>query len=164
MRINVRRFCAHRVIESKAMKTYRGPRTTKKWAVTDTKSLTKWAEDWHPGKQLHLDGTIQKHGQRHTDFGIEFEADDIAALHDAFQRFQKKRIAELEAREANLSETADLLEAAFNRLHNLLSFHRDEAPSPEALLEAVQKIAEHFAASYRRKRPLKLDWIDWDSV
>jgi len=146
------------------MKTYRGPRTTKKWDVTDTKPLTKWAEDWHPGKQLLLDGTIQKLGQRHTDLGIEFEAEDIAALHDAFQRYQKKRIAELEAREAKFSQTADLLETAFNRLDNLLSFHRDEALTPEALLETVQKIAEHFSSSHRRKRPLKLDWIEWDSL
>src|ERR1700681_3881516 len=98
------------------MKIYRGPRTTKKWQVTDTKALTKWAQDWQPGKQLQFDGTIEKAGQRHTDLGIVFEAEDIAALHDAFQRHQRDRIQALETREVELSENVKLLESALSKI------------------------------------------------
>ena len=141
------------------MKIYKGPRTTKKWTVTDTKSLTKWADDWKPGKQLLLDGTIQKTGQRNTDLGIEFEAADIAALHDAFQRHQRNRIQELETREAELTENVKLLEDALSKINRLLTLHLKKAPSPNALLEATKKIARHFRWSHSRRTPLDLDWI-----
>ena len=141
------------------MKIYKGPRTTKKWTVTDTKSLAKWAEDWKPEKQLLLDGTIQKTGQRHTDLGIEFEAADIAALHDAFQRHQRNRIQELEAREAALSENVKLLEGALGKIASLLTLHRKKAPSPDALLEATKRIARHFRWNHSRRTPLDLEWV-----
>jgi hypothetical protein len=146
------------------MKIYRGPRSTKKWDVTDTKSLTKWAENWQPGKQLHLDGTIQKHGQRHTDLGIVFEADDIAALHDAFQRHQKQRLEELEAREKELSEANKLMLKGLAKINRLTARHRTSAPSPEAMYDAIQNISAHFARPELREQPIELDWIDFDSI
>lgn len=146
------------------MKIYRGPRTTKKWRETDTKSLTKWAADWQPGKQLHLDGTIEKAGQRHTDLGIVFEAEDIAALHDAFQRHQRDRIQALEAREAELTENVKLLESALSKIGSLLSLHRKKAPSPDALLEAIKKIANHFRWNHKRRTPIELDWIKFKDL
>jgi hypothetical protein len=144
------------------MKIYRGPRSTKKWNETDTKTLTKWAQDWHPDKQLHLDGTIEKEGRRHTHLGIVFEAEDIAALHDAFQRHQRDRIHALEAREAELTESVKLLESALGKIGRLL--HHNKAPTPTALLNAVKKIAHHFRWNHKRREPIDLDWINFNDI
>jgi len=146
------------------MKIYRGGRKAKKWDTTDTKSLVKWAETWQPHKQIQVDGTIQKEGERHTDFGIEFEPEDISALHDAFQRYQKHRIEELEAREVELSESVKRLETAFRKIGSLLVVHRKKAPSPDALLESVKKIANHFRWKHMHRDPIELEWIDWKSL
>jgi hypothetical protein len=146
------------------MKIYRGPRTSKKWDVTDTKPLKKWAENWEPGKQLHLDGTIQKAGQRHTDLGIVFEEEDIAALHDAFQRYLQQRLAELEEREAELSKTNALMQKGLAKINRLTVRHRKSAPSQEQLLDAIQTISAHCARPDLHDLPVELDWIDFDAI
>ncbi|HEY3897353.1 MAG TPA: hypothetical protein VGM54_02005 [Chthoniobacter sp.] len=146
------------------MKICRGPRTTRKGTVTDAKSLKDWAKDWKPSKQLLLDGTIQKTGQRHTDLWVMFEAEDIAALHDAFQRHQRDRITELEAREAKLVDTVQLLESALGKIATLVSEHKDKAPDDHALLQAVKKIAQHFRSSFRRRLPIDLGWIKFKNL
>ena len=146
------------------MKIYRGPHTSKKWEVTDTRRLAKWAKDWQPGKQLVFDGTIEKAGQRHTDLGVELEPGDIAPLHNAYQRFQKKRLRTLEKRDKELSETVEFLETAVKKIDNLLRFHRDQAPNTDELLKAVQQIAHQLRFRSTRKKPVKLKWIKWESI
>jgi seryl-tRNA(Sec) selenium transferase len=111
-----------------------------------------------------LDGTIQKEGQRHTVFGIEFQEEDIAALHDAFQRYQKNRVQEMEARVAELSDDVKLLETGLKKLGNLLTQHQKKAPSPIALIEAAKKIANHFRWGFKRRQPIDLGWIKWKDI
>ena len=57
------------------MKIYRGGRTSKTWNKTDAVSIT--LEDWHQDRIIKADGTIKKNGQRHTNFGVEIESNDI---------------------------------------------------------------------------------------
>src|SRR5678815_414305 len=146
------------------MKIYRSGRTSKNWDITDTRPLAKWAKDWQPGKQLQVDGTIQKDGRRHTDFGIELESRDIAALHNAYQRFLKRRLRFLEKREKLLSEEVKMLKTGLEKISRLVVFHKEKAPSPQELLDSVREIARYFRYSHLRKTPLKFKWIKLKSI
>jgi hypothetical protein len=155
------------------MKIYRGPRTTDKWKVTDQKPFKEWAEDWQPGNVVHFDGTIDKSGGRHTDLGVEIEVEDIAALHDALQRHQKQYIAELEARvqdlEASVARHSDadkLIGKCLVKITKLIIWHRGEAPSKDVLIDSIQTVSDYALRNRNeiRKEPLKLDWIDFDSI
>jgi hypothetical protein len=148
------------------MKVYRGPRTSKKWKKTDAKSLKTWVKHWRPGSVVALDGTIDKLGQRHTDLGIEIESHDIVALNRALAQYQATALAQLEKTNAELEATIQQLERALKKINALASYHRSNAPTPDALADAVAKIADHFAWSFSRKRPLslKMRWVKWKSL
>ena len=135
------------------MKIYRGPRTTDEWQLTDTKKASEWADDWRPGVKVALDGTIEKEGTRHTDLGVEIEADDVVALASALFKYQKLRIEELEP-----------AARALKKINRLVALYRDEAPSDKELLDSIQGISAHFSKPQLLNKPFKLDWIDLDSV
>ena len=157
------------------MKIFKGPRSTRTWWQTDAKSLAEWAKTWKPGKTLNLDGTIAKQGQRHTSLGVEIEPDDIVALTQGLFRYQADRITELERENSKLneqrqesdskhSETVELLEEAFTKIESLVTKHRNTAPGTDAILEAVEKIADHFRFSSYLTNRVELDWIEWDRI
>ena len=146
------------------MKIFRGPRTTGRWHLTDSKTLTKWAKDWYPGKTLMFDATIEKGGERHTDLGVEIKPQDIVALHNGLMRYQTDRIRDLEKEYAKLEATVSLLEEALGKIETLVSVYADEAPSIYDLLAAVEKIAEHFRWSFNRDKQINLGWIKWKTL
>jgi hypothetical protein len=141
------------------MKIRRAPATANNWtAVTDKTKGTKWAENWKPGTPIDLDGTIHKTGERHTAIGVEIEEDDIIALSNALMRHQKTRIREL-------SQAVDYMETALVKIAKLVTLHRDKAPTVDALLKAVEDIADNFGASFEPSfKPVKLDWIKWKEI
>lgn len=157
------------------MKISKGPQSTGDRWQTDAKSLEEWAETWKPGATLDFDGTIAKQGQNHTRIGVEIESDDIVALTQGLFRYQADRIAELERENNKLteqrwendskhSETIELLEQAFTKIESLVTRHRSTAPSTDAILEAVEKIADHFRFSSYLTNRVELGWIDWDRI
>lgn len=135
------------------MKIYRGPRTTDKWQITDSKSLEEWAAEWQPGKTLHFDGTIDKFGGRHTDLGVEIEPADIIHLHEALQRHISGRAG-----------AADVMEAALHKIYLLVTRHKDQAPSLDTLLGDIQNIVCYAVREGLRDQKPTLDWIDYDSI
>jgi hypothetical protein len=147
------------------MKVYRGPRTSKQWRKIDTKKLKSWTKDWWPGKIVQVDGTIDKSGTRHTDLGIEIELHDIGALHNAFVRYHSARVRELEKANEKQAKTIRSLEEVLGKLESLSRLH-DQAPSNEALMDAITAITHHYRyAFYRDKRIKGLPrWISWKSL
>ena len=83
-----------------------------KWNHTDTKPLAEWVKAWHryPGELFEVNATVKREPERKAVIGIEFEVEDMAALHDAFQRFQQKRIQDLETTVSVLSDKIKRLE------------------------------------------------------
>lgn len=148
------------------MKIYRAGRTSKTWQATDTKSAIDLAEEWKrkPDGIVPLDGTIEKEGQRHTDVGITIEADDIIALSNVLMRSQQSKIAALQSKAAEQAETIAILEETLGKLKRLLQYHRKEVTNCDALMDTVQNIAEHYYFSQSRSKPMKIDWVDWDSI
>ena len=148
------------------MKVCRGPRTSKQWRETDAQSLKAWVNSWRPGTIVKVDGTIDKSGTRHTDLGIEIEPHDVVALNKALELHQAEMLAYFKKENAELRATVSKLESALRKIHSLTSYRRTYAPSPDALADATSKIANHFAWSFSRKRPLKLNmrWVKWKSL
>jgi aspartyl/asparaginyl-tRNA synthetase len=144
------------------MKVYRGPRSSKQWRKIDARKLQAWSKDWTPGKVIHVDGTIDKTGSRHTDLGIEIEVQDIAALNKAFAKYHSQRVAELEKNNKELSEAVELMEMALRKLSALAQRHA-AAPSTEAFAAAVEHVANHFRLDFYRKQPFRLqtNWANW---
>jgi hypothetical protein len=148
------------------MKIYRGPRTSKRWEKIDTKKLKSWTKDWAPGKIVHVDGTIDKSGTRHTDLGIEIELHDIGALHNAFVRYHSGRVRDLEKENAKQAETIRLLEQVLGKIQSLARSQSNRAPSSEALMAAIASVAHHYRYAFYRDERLKdlPRWVGWQSL
>jgi hypothetical protein len=47
----------------------------------------------------------------------------------------------------------------------MTSVHSDKAPNSDALIEAIQTIADHYTYhSLEGENPPTIDWIDWKSI
>ncbi len=119
------------------MKVYRGPRSGGRWSLTDSKKPQELAQAWAPGRKIVLDGTIEKDGERHTDFGIEIEEGDVVAL---FNALVKQYSSDLKKSQKEV----EMLEGSMDKIYDLVTFHSEEAPSQEALTEAVATILFHY--------------------
>ena len=104
---------------------------------------------------IHLDGTIKKDGERHTVLGLEIEESDVVAL---FNALVKRYSSDLKKSQKEV----EMLEGAMDKIYNLVTFHSEEAPSQEALTEAVATIAWHYRFVIGGKPTIK--WIKWDRI
>ena len=95
------------------MKIYRkGEKADDKWILTDTKLLAEFARAWHrdPEVPFEVNATYKPKRERNTVIGIEFDVEDMAALHGAFLQWHLKRIKELETSVSVLFEKVKRLE------------------------------------------------------
>ena len=125
------------------MKVYRGPRSGGFWSLTDSKKPQKLAQAWAPGRKIVLDGTIEKDGERHTDFGLEIEEDDVVALFNALIKRHREERSQLIR---DLQESEKKYETAIEGLLEIynLNAYLDKAPSKEAFIQAVHEIAMYY--------------------
>ena len=143
------------------MRIKRRPKTHRSWTATDSKAASALARSWRPRKTIDLDATIEKLGERHTRVGVELDEDDVLALHHGlivhYRTIEKQR-DELRKRERELIR-------AFRKLWKLTALSRDRAPDTDALLNAIQQIADHFGSS-DRKRSFKSRhrWLSWKTL
>ena len=143
------------------MRIKRRPKTHRTWTPTDSKAASSLARSWRPHTTIDFDGTIEKLGERHTRMGVEMDEDDVLALHSgliAHYRVIEKQRDDLRKRERELMR-------AFRKLHKLVAEAQSRAPNKEALLGAVQQIADHFSGPNRR-RPFKsrYRWLSWRTL
>lgn len=54
----------------------------------------------------------------------------------------------------------EILRDAFTKIDNLISYYSEDAPSKDALIPAVQAIAEHYRWSFNKDEKPKIDWIN----
>ena len=59
------------------MKVYRGSRRK---SLTDSFEPEDYIVDWKEGRHVHLTGTIDEYGARHTNLWLEIEDRDVVAL------------------------------------------------------------------------------------
>ncbi len=145
------------------MKIYRGGRTGRRWSLTDSQKPYDYIKYWNPEVQIKFDGTINKEGDRHTDFGLQIEEADVIALFNAMVRRHRETQSQLRRDlEAAKADTARL-ELALEKISRLIMIHSDDAPSHNALVDAVRTIAEHYRWPWNKGRP-RIAWIKWNSV
>ncbi len=141
------------------MKVYRTPQSDEfgtRWSLTDSKTTQEVVRDWHSG-HIGLDGTIKKKGKRHTKLYLRIEDSDVIALSNAlfkrYRREQSKLIRDLKKSEKEV----ETLQEGLRKIWHLITSHSEEAPSKEALIQAVQEIVNHYS-TYRKGKP-KIGWI-----
>jgi hypothetical protein len=143
------------------MRIKRRPKTHRAWTPTDSKAASALARSWRPHMTIDFDATIEKLGERHTRMGVEMDEDDVLALHSgliAHYRSIEKQRDELRKRERELMR-------AFRKLYKLTALARDRAPNNEALINAVQQIADHFRAAQRRRTfKSRYRWLNWRTL
>jgi hypothetical protein len=147
------------------MKIFRGGALSDSWQNTDSAKASQVAKDWADDGVVRFDGTIDKSGLRHTALGIEIEDGDIVALVNALLTRLRRKNRELTVRlNEALKESIDLKDG-LEKIDNLMTFHERKAPSPEALISAVQQIVNHYRiGEYRRKPPPYLNWVKWGEL
>jgi hypothetical protein len=143
------------------MKIHRGPRSSNRWTdVTATLSTTQYAQDWNPAKVLTVDATIDKSGERHSDMGIQFEEDDIVSLSEGFiAHIRKERDSLREEKTAR-----EVLQRAMEKIHDLISYHSEKAPTTEKLVEAVKDLALHYYCNASDEDRPEIEWIKWENI
>ena len=146
------------------MKVYRTPGSDElgtRWSLTDSKKSQEVVRDWHSG-HIGLDGTIKKKGKRHTKLYLRIEDSDVIALSNAlfkqYRREQSKLTRDLKKSEKEV----ETLKEGLLKIWYLITSHSEEAPSKEALIQAVQEIVDHYS-TYTKGKP-KLGWIKWGSI
>jgi hypothetical protein len=140
----------------------RGPRSTSSWTTTDEKKPSSYKSYWKPGRPIRFDGTIDKGGDRHTIFGVALDEKDVLALHAELMKHFQEGVSERD----KFAKTIDELEVVLRKISSLVSWQREQAPDTEALLEAVENIADHFAGSWNRDKSFKprAAWLKWDDL
>jgi hypothetical protein len=127
------------------MRLYRSPESIEDWDMVYEKGLAEWASDWSPDKQLVLDGTIDKEGERHTRIGIRFDEQDLRTLEKALISYRRQRVRRIEMENKELSRRVEVLEAVLRKLYSLAQYHRDRAPTDEELISVIGEICQHFS-------------------
>ncbi|MEZ4599877.1 MAG: hypothetical protein R2940_08815 [Syntrophotaleaceae bacterium] len=145
------------------MKIFRGPKTAKKWSETDSRELSDF--EWSPNSAICFDATVDKNGTRHTDLGINISENDIISLHEKLITHYKKRIEALEAEIKSASEENSKYFDALGKISNLVSLHRDKAPSGDDLLLLIENISDFYRFSFLEKEEdLNVSWIDLENL
>src|SRR5205823_14773975 len=103
-------------------------------------------------------------GDRHTDVGIVVTEEDIIALSAAMLTNYRDKETALQQHVDRLQTTVDNLTEAFEKIGDLVSRHADDAPSPDHLLNAVEKIAYHFVEPAGADTSPRISWIEWKRI
>lgn len=154
------------------MKIYRGGRTQNGWSdMTDAKAPSAYIDKWEPGGLIVFDGTIDKNGKRHTDFGVGIDEDDVIAMHATMvKKLQQSKdeyaeeISELENEISELKSNIDDLKKAFAKLHGLIKYHCNDAPSEKQLIADICEISREFMNYSDELGGVDLEWIEWEQI
>lgn len=111
-----------------------------------------------------FNGTIDKDGQRHTELGLEIEEGDVVALFNTLLKRHREKQNELICSLRDSQGETEVLRDAQTKIHDLISYHSEDAPSKNALIQAVRAIAEHYRWPFNKDEKPKIDWIKWDSI
>jgi hypothetical protein len=142
------------------MKIFRGPRTTRKWSVTDDQPVVAPKQLWRPGHVTRFDGTIAKYGGRHTDLGVEINVDDVTQLVNGLVAHHQS----LGAQVASLEADCETLRIALDKISSLALFHQSTAPSVEELLSAIGAIAGHYQFGATPDAPPDPSWVRFSRI
>ena len=150
------------------MEIYSGPSSTGQLEHTDSSEPKDYIDHWKSGRLIPFSGTRDGNFRFRT-LGLKIEEDDVVALFNALvERYKEKESrlrddVEYEKHRVERLEATKLeLEEALAKIRNLVRYHRNEAPSAEALLEAIMHIANHYR--YRHEGKPAIEWIQWDSI
>jgi hypothetical protein len=147
------------------MKIFRGGRTQNDWSdMTDEKTTSAYIENWEPGKHIVFDGTIDKTGKRHTDLGVVIDEEDVIAMHGALIRTLKQSNSDNTKMIEELNNTIKYLREAFAKIHGLINYHINEAPSEERLLDDIKEISSEYMYYHDELDGVDLDWIKWSEI
>ena len=138
------------------MKIRRAPGMKEDWKLIAPIEPANYAERRVSGRPIELNANIVKDPKKGTDFRLEIDEDDVLALFDAIvERYREMRKSQ---------EEAEDLQEALTKIDSLIC-HHSEAPSKDALIQAVQVIAGHFSRSVvmPREKP-EVGWIKWNSI
>ena len=144
-------------IRRREIKIRRAPGMKEDWKLIATIEPADYAERWVSGRPIELNADIVKDPKKRTDFRLEIDEDDVLALFDAIvERYREMRKSQ---------EEAEDLQEALTKIDSLICHHSEEAPSKDALIQAVQVIAGHFSRSVvmPREKP-EVGWIKWNSI
>ncbi len=133
------------------------------------------AKQWTTSGCVHLDGTIDKTGDRHTRLEIELADDDIEALAAALAAKREQAVAKIERNKEFLLRWQATQSEALIRIAALAKRARQSAQSIESLqaeLTLIQQVADHYCgpAVYGDEirdeppRPPRLRGLKWDSL
>ena len=142
------------------MKIFRGPRTSRKWQITDDQPVVAPGKAWRPGHVTRFDGTIAKYGGRHTDLGVELGVDDVAQLFNGLVEHHRALATQVVAREAD----CETLRAALDKIHTLALFHASRAPNVDELLSAIGAIAGHYQFGATDDAPPEPSWVRYSRI
>jgi len=140
------------------MEIYRGPlMTDKNWKLIQSKKLADCAKGLVRGSPIEFEVTKDETAKTHSWLRLKLDEEDVLALFNALV----ERYRDLQ----KLEEEAGGLRQALTKIDNLISYHSGQAPSKDAMIKAVQRIAQHFSCSFTtgQGKP-ELDWIEWNSI
>lgn len=157
------------------MKIYRSGITSPYRNETDRIPAAKLAKQWTTSGCVHLDGTIDKTGDRHTRLEIELADDDIEALAAALAAKRELERAKKERSKEVLLRWQAAQSQALIRIVALAKRARRSAQSIEKLqaeLALIQQVAAHYwgPAVYGDEigdeppRPPRIRGLKWNSL